>query len=234
MSLQHWHVFVCLAATCFAIGLWLVPCLLSYGEPSKFFLLDECSGNTTEVSDSSRSHETLFGSTASTHNLRFLSYQRLGNASRLVERYAIFFEGNDERAEIVGLAIQASIRNGVSCRVVVTSGQTVAKEGKGDGNFYMILGLPYRPDYKRAIGAAIRCGGEVDSLFWKEGEGASTKALHLRGNLFACSSRMKCSLDDDPELASHFQLLERESSCGTRVFALQETLPLCLKVAGAL
>lgn len=232
MTQQTWHIFVCLAAMCFSVGAWLIPCLLLYRQPSKYFRVDECQNlKTEERTDKWRLDS--FNSYLTQGIQHFLAYERNATQTLLVDRYAVFFDTNKHSANVVGLAGEFNMKN-ISCSVLVACGPEAMETKQTGETFYQSCHLPYSVNGFRAIGVVARCGSNIDVFFWVEGKGAWTKMLRSKGHLFVCSEFASCPYDVIPEVAEEFNFLETESGCGTRVFSLKQELPLWIKAQGSL
>ena len=231
MGVQDWHLYLFLASTVIGLGMWLVPCILVSRRPApKHFQVDECSGEVTQlqvplVNDS-------FARTALPGMPTYKSYWRTGNGTFFVERYALFFQGE----EVKSFAVQMTPNRGQVCQVLLLCGETVVKTRAEAWESVLNIPCWKPPGLGRTPSSAalIRCDSSSDCFFWTKDKEATTKALFLDGNKFACSSRAACSLDRDPYLGKHFHFIEEGGSCGTRVFRMKGVVPLSIKLSGVL
>lgn len=233
MAVHDWHLYLFLASTGIALGLWLVPCILMSRRPtSKHFQVDECSGEVTQ-SPVPLVNDSFLARRASPRMPAYKSYLRTGNRTIIAERYALFFQGE----EVKSFAVQMTPNRGQVCRVLLSCGETVVKTTAEAWESVLNIPCWEPPGSGRTptSAALIRCGNSSDCFFWTKDKEDTTKALFLGGNKFACSSRARCSLDRDPYLGSHFfRLTEAGGSCGTRVFGMKGVVPLSLKLSGVL
>lgn len=231
MGLHDWHLFLFLASTGVALGVWLVPCILmSRGSTSKHFQVDECSGEVVRLPEPPV--YDCFSGTASPRTLSYSSFRRTGNGTIIAERYALFFQGE----EVESFAVQMTPNRGQDCQVLLLCGEAVLKRTAEAWETLVNIPCWEPPGSGRTPSSAalIRCGNSSDCFFWTKHKEDATKALFLGGNRFACSSRAACSLDRDPYLGNHFRLPEAGGSCGTRVFRMKGAVPLSLKFSGVL
>lgn len=233
MTQQTWHIFLCLAATCFSVGTWLIPCLLLQRQHSKHYVTDECRNLHSEQKTVTWQQDS-FDRYLTPQSQHFLAYERKVYGMRLVDRYAIFVTDNKPHANIIALAGEFSKIRNTSCTVLVSCGQMATEEKHTGRMFYQGCPLPYRLNKFRAMGTVVRCDNTTDAFFWIEGKGAWTKMLRLGGNRFVCSEFASCPYDRSSEVAEEFDFVKNESECGTRVFTMKRELPLWLKAQSVL